>query len=233
MHKIERILHYSIYGLIFLCSGAGYLLLAQRAQPKPDPVSFAREILLPHGKEQIKQVLFTPDDDIKTVLIGLIESETESIRVAIFMFTEPDIAQALIDAHGRGVDVEVVADRSCAQTQWSKLQPLAQAGIPIYIWPQALEATRAIMHNKCIVFASTLGGHTVAWSGSYNFTKAASQINQENALIIEDPELVDAYQAHIEQLKKISELVGAAKLSFSASTKKRKLPRESACIVPA
>lgn len=213
MSKASTCIKVSIYFIIFLCSGIGYFLVAQRLIPKPEPVSFAQQMLLSNDKERIKQALFTPDDDIKSVLLGLIQSETEHISLAIFMFTEVEIAQALVDAHNRGVIVEVVADRSCAQTQWSKLQPLAQAGIPIHIWPQALEATRAIMHNKFIIFASTIGGHTLAWTGSYNFTKAASQINQENALIIEDPELVLTYLAQFEHLKEISELVGTDKLA--------------------
>ena len=219
--SMNRIVKITVYLLIFCCSGFGYYLFAQRVLPKPDPILFAQEMLV-SGPGRIKRALFTPTDDIRTVLIGLLRSEKKHISIAIFMLTDPDIAQAVIQAHQRGVEVEVVADRSCAQTQWSKLKPLAEAGIPIYIWPQALDATRAIMHNKCIIFACTLDGRTLLWTGSYNFTKAASQINQENALILEDDELALTYLAQFEHLKDVSELVGAAKLAGSGEVRTRK-----------
>ena len=219
MSKADVVIKIFVYLIIFSCSGAGYFLLAQKLAPKPDPIAFAQEMLI-NQNGHIKRALFTPDEDIKHVLIGLINAEKKSICVAIFMFTEPEITQALIDAHNRGVLLEVVADRSCAQTQWSKLQLLAQVGVPIYIWPQALEATRAIMHNKFVIFSSTLDDRTLLWTGSYNFTKAASLSNQENALIIEDDDLALTYLAQFEHLKEVSELVGANKLPVP--DKKRK-----------
>lgn len=41
-------------------------------------------------------------EDLKTLLIGLIESARERIQVTIYRFTLDDLAQALIKAHLRG-----------------------------------------------------------------------------------------------------------------------------------
>lgn len=227
-----KLIKIGIYLFIFCCSGIGYYVGAKRLLPgllpKPDALEFARQTLINH-QGFVHKALFTPNDDVKTVLLGLIQAETKHISVAIFMFTEPEISKALVDAYARGVEVEIVADRSCAQTQWSKLQPLAQAGIPIYIWPPALEATRAIMHNKFIIFTATLGNRSLLWTGSYNFTKAASTMNQENALVLEDDNLILSYLAQFEHLKEISELVGAAKLPEPIKGKRRKRNLEFTC----
>lgn len=217
--RLTKLVTFCVYLVIFFFSGFGYFLVAKRLTSPSNPVEYAQNLL---GKQPcIKQALFPPSDDTRTVLIGLIQAEKIKISLAIFMFSEPEIARALLEAHARGVVIEIVADRSCAQTQWSKLQPLAQAGIPIFIWPPALEATRAIMHNKFIIFACTLNNRSLLWTGSYNFTKAASTINQENALIVEDEELILTYQQQFERLKAEAELVGAAKLPEPIKRRKK------------
>ena len=55
----------------------------------------------------VKSAYFSPDDDVRSVLLYLIAQETKSIRIAMFTFTEKKLAQALIDARARGVEVEI------------------------------------------------------------------------------------------------------------------------------
>ena len=45
-------------------------------------------------------------------VVRLIEQAKHSIRVAAYSFTPKDIAAALLQAHKRGVDVQMVLDRS-------------------------------------------------------------------------------------------------------------------------
>lgn len=200
----------TIYFIIIFCSGIGYFSTTKNLFAKPNAVNYAREILV-NQNGSIKRALFPPDDNAKKALIGLINAETQHIYLAIYMFTDRDIAKALIDAYKRGVKIEVIADRSCAQSIWNKLRILAQSGIPIYIWPQALEETSAIMHNKFIVFASAIDNKTILWTGSYNFSKAASLANQENILVLDDLDLAKNYINQFKKLKKLSERVGLEK----------------------
>ena len=48
------------------------------------------------------------------MLVQLIEHE-KNILIAVFSFTDSVIANALVDAKKRGVQVEVVTDISCAR----------------------------------------------------------------------------------------------------------------------
>ena len=68
-------------------------------------------------------------------------------------------------AHQRGVNVEIVLDKSNAEARYPEGLSLANQGIPV-----RLDYRYAIMHDKVLVIA----GQTVE-TGSFNFTSAASQ----------------------------------------------------------
>jgi hypothetical protein len=98
-------------------------------------------------------------------------------------FTSAPIAKALLDAHKRGVQVQVILDKSQRSEKYSSADFLANQGVPTLI-----DATHAIAHNKVIV----IDGETVL-TGSFNFTKAAQEKNAENLLIIRDPAFAAQY----------------------------------------
>jgi len=154
-----------------------------------------------YGK--VQQPLFSPDDGIREVLLGLIASETQRIIIAAYMITDRQIVQELIKAHERGVVIEIIVCRSGAQDSWSKIDQLIAAGISVYAYPAAV--IKSLMHNKFIIFFSvTLGGaqRTILATGSYNMTNAASDANQENFLFLEQRAIVKKYQQRFEHLKK-------------------------------
>jgi phosphatidylserine/phosphatidylglycerophosphate/cardiolipin synthase-like enzyme len=142
-------------------------------------------------------VYFSPEDQLEKRLIQMIEQEKKSIAVCVYSFTHLGIANALIDARKRGVDVEVVVDRFSVKGQ-SPLQKIVRAGIPVYVWdPQRpKKARRPLMHNKFCVF----GGSQV-WTGSFNFTYEAARIHQENAVVLQDDALASAYQNQFDSIK--------------------------------
>jgi phosphatidylserine/phosphatidylglycerophosphate/cardiolipin synthase-like enzyme len=187
----EAIIKIAIFGSIICLSGLGFISFAKRLFVSDDLISHARAtILLPDGS--IKKALFSPDDDPKKVLLGLIHAEQQAITIAIFSLTDYDICKALISAAQRGVHVEIIADRGCASTEWSKIQKLFYAEIPVSIYP--IDPTsKAIMHNKFAVFSLNLTNKPLLWTGSFNFTYSAANWNQENALVLDDLELIRSY----------------------------------------
>jgi phosphatidylserine/phosphatidylglycerophosphate/cardiolipin synthase-like enzyme len=144
-------------------------------------------------------VYFSPEDQLDKRLIELIEKETKSIHVCVYTFTHRAIAEALIDAHKRGVEVQVVVDRFSVKIK-SPLQKLADAGIPVSVWdPDRLrrkQAHRPLMHNKFCVF-----GADKVWTGSFNFTYEASKIHQENGIVLQDASLASAYKGQFHTIK--------------------------------
>lgn len=141
------------------------------------------------------RVLFAPDDDVQEALIHLIEQETTSICAAIYMLTDKEIARALMEAHRRGITVEVVTDRACVRERWSKMHKLCKAGVPVYVYEPstAEDGGNDIMHNKFVIFGANGGNRKLVWTGSCNFTRSAKLRNQENAVVIDDGATIEKF----------------------------------------
>lgn len=130
------------------------------------------------------EVAFSPNGGGTNLVIKVIRSAKTSIRVLAYSFTSAPIAKALVEAHKRGVDVQVVVDKSQKSQRYTSATFVANAGIPIRI-----DSKHAIAHNKVII----ADGHTVQ-QGSFNYTKAAEESNGENVLVNwNNPELADVY----------------------------------------
>src|ERR1700761_8959578 len=149
-HK-RHTLWYSLLILSLTCIGA---LVARRGLlADPDEsiswqLTARKKLIGMHGR--IKQALFSPDDSIREVLLGLISGEKQKIILASYLVTDKFIVAELIKAHQRGIKVEVIVCRSGAQDQWSKVNLLIDAGIPVYVYPTGF--VRSLMHNKFFVF---------------------------------------------------------------------------------
>lgn len=157
----------------------------------------------------LNRILFAPDDDIQQELIKLIDQEQESIKIAIFTFTDKEVAQALIDAHNRGVHVEVVTDAAYLRDQYSKIALLQSNKIPIFTYnPHYQNAGKkkqemlSIMHNKFVVFGKNAKNMAIVWTGSFNFTRSAKLRNQENVVILYEQQCVKKFTQQFHRLKK-------------------------------
>ncbi|HVX01134.1 MAG TPA: phospholipase D-like domain-containing protein, partial [Candidatus Babeliaceae bacterium] len=113
---LERILFVLLFCAVTLI-GVG---IAWEIRIWSDPGHYAQRLLI-HDQAQIKKALFTPDDDVKQILLGLIKEEKTEIIVAAFSFTDGDIAQAIIDAYQRGVAVTLVVERTNAEGNYTKV----------------------------------------------------------------------------------------------------------------
>lgn len=157
-------------------------------------------------QEQVKHAFFSPDDNIKKVLIDLIDAEQKAIKVTAFMVTDKDIAQALINALCRGIAVEVITDGNSSKDRFSKISMLKDANITVYTYqPQSSGIVNDIMHHKFIVFKDNIHHKSLLWTGSFNLTRSANERNHENVLIVEEPRLVEQYEKRFEHLKAIIE----------------------------
>lgn len=144
-------------------------------------------------------VYFSPDDQMEKRLIGFIEEEKESIHVAIYCMTHRGIANALIEAKKRGVDVQVIVDRFSVKIT-SPVRKMVEAKIPVFVWDpdsgNRKKAHRPLMHNKFCIF-----GRDLVWTGSFNFTYEASRMHQENALVLRDPKIAEAFKNQFATIK--------------------------------
>jgi len=120
----------------------------------------------------------------KEVALQAISEAKESLFIAAYQFTSPDIVRAVVAAAKRGVRVHAVLDRT--QAKGDSQAALVAAGIECRI-----DERFRIMHHKVLV----VDGRHVE-TGSFNYTLSADKANAENALYLRDvPDLANAYLA--------------------------------------
>ena len=133
-------------------------------------------------------VYFSPDGGSTEAIIREINRAQHRIWVQAYGFTSAPIAEALIAAHKRGVEVLAVLDKSNQTDKYTAATFLNNSGIKTLIDDQ-----HAIAHNKVMVI-----DNTTLITGSFNFTKAAEERNAENLLVLNHtPDLVGTYADNI------------------------------------
>ncbi|MDP2788058.1 MAG: phospholipase D family protein [Pseudomonadota bacterium] len=138
------------------------------------------------------QLAFTPGDDAAGLVVEAIRKARRQVLVQAYSFTHKDIAQALVDAKRRGIDVQVVADRKQMETiATSRVEWLAEQGVPVWV-----DAEHAAAHSK-VMLIDTGAADAAVITGSFNFTHAAQFRNAENLLILRgNPNLAEAFAAN-------------------------------------
>lgn len=155
------------------------------------PWALADEALQLNARGTV-QVAFTPGDDAAGLVIAAVSKARRQVLVQAYSFTHPDIAQALVDAKRRGIDVQVIADpRQMETIATSRVEWLAEQGVALWI-----DGEHAAAHNKVMIIDNGFAD-AVLLTGSFNFTQAAQYRNAENLLLLRgNPNLVEAYAAN-------------------------------------
>jgi phosphatidylserine/phosphatidylglycerophosphate/cardiolipin synthase-like enzyme len=104
--------------------------------------------------------------------------------VQAYGFTHNGIAQALVSAHQRGVEVKVLLDQKSESTNRLVVELFQSNQISM-----RFDGSHAIAHNKVMV----LDGQVVI-TGSFNFTQSAQIRNAENLLVLRSDELANSYK---------------------------------------
>jgi phosphatidylserine/phosphatidylglycerophosphate/cardiolipin synthase-like enzyme len=130
------------------------------------------------------EVYFSLYDNPQKEIIKNINQAEAFINIAMYIFTDREIALPLIKAHERGVKVRLYLDRSQIESSYSVSRLLVQKGIKTRI-----SSNNYIMHNKFAIIDNRL-----LLTGSYNWTFSANNRNDENLMAIGDAELIEIFQ---------------------------------------
>lgn len=111
--------------------------------------------------------------------------------VCVFTVTDDRITDAILKAHARGVAVRLVTDDEKAHDLGSDAERLRCAGISCKMDVGQV----AHMHHKFALFDGVR-----LMTGSFNWTRSASEQNEENLIVTADPVLVSAFAERFHQL---------------------------------
>jgi phosphatidylserine/phosphatidylglycerophosphate/cardiolipin synthase-like enzyme len=134
------------------------------------------------------------------LIVGRIALARHSVRMQAYLFTDRRIANALLAALKRGVEVEVIGDAAQhASGGLPFLRALHRAGARIY-----LNGAYAAMHNKILIVDGD-GPAAAILTGSYNFTPSAQARNAENVVVLSDSRaLAQRYVDQFERQRALS-----------------------------
>ena len=131
-------------------------------------------------------VCFSPEENCTAFAVDAIDrAESQVLASAYTLTTGTGIVEALIQAEQRGVDVKLIADRTTPCERGSGIEPLAHAGVPVWI-----DQGVRLAHAKAMVI-----DRKVVLTGSMNWTAGAAR-NSDDINLISSEAVAAAYTVH-------------------------------------
>lgn len=140
-------------------------------------------------------VYFSPEDRPGDAVVQAFESARHEILAAIYEFTDARIANALIGASERHVDVRMIMDKSASRDRGSQSYRLAQLLGARARLRAGIGGASGIVHDK---FAVVDGARVL--TGSFNWTYSAEDRNWENLVIIGSVPVAQAYAREFQRI---------------------------------
>jgi hypothetical protein len=180
--------------LAFAAGGAGYTLGNRSVEAQTASVSIPVQTVTAPAANVVRVIYSLDQKQNDKELSALIDGAKHHIYFAIYTFTLPSIADALVAAKKRGVDVRGIMDSEQSNNSYGKpiTEKLLSAGIPVVVEKHA--SGNGIMHIKLLVTERAYA------FGSYNWTKSATTINDEILEIGTDPALRQTYENILKRL---------------------------------
>jgi phosphatidylserine/phosphatidylglycerophosphate/cardiolipin synthase-like enzyme len=136
------------------------------------------------------ETCFAPEDGCANQLIGLIHQAQQNIRFMAFSFTHEGIGQAVIDRAESGVTVQGVFETRGSDTEHSEFSQMKQQKLDV--WQDGNPYT---LHHKVFIIDDKL-----VVLGSFNFSDNADSANDENMLVIHNPDMAGQFLAEFNRV---------------------------------
>jgi mitochondrial cardiolipin hydrolase len=136
------------------------------------------------------EAFFSPNDPCVNKIARMFDEADHQADVCVFTITDDRIRRAIESAHRRGVQVRILSDNDKSVDLGSDLTYLQRLGIPARV-----DHSEFHMHHKFALF-----DRRRLLTGSYNWTRSASESNEENFIVTSDPVLLRAFQQEFDRL---------------------------------
>lgn len=221
--SLSKILKYTAIGLGFIVAGEIYYKIVEVAKEKfgtPDENREIYEAFCTRSQKKktylTRQIKFQREESlfITEILENLIRSAKRQVHVAMYIFTNRTLFEALKEARQRGVKVYIIVDHTMESASGSQVQFMQQCDMNVKIYSQAT------MHHKfCLIDSPPCNAemeifsavdevgngdesrkrilfskHGLLITGSLNWTREALSSNVENIIVTSNPKLIKDYQ---------------------------------------
>jgi phosphatidylserine/phosphatidylglycerophosphate/cardiolipin synthase-like enzyme len=134
---------------------------------------------------------FSPDDHVLNAIYKLLSEAQESIYFLAFSFTSNELGAIVRTQADSGLDIKGVMDKEqVASNTGTEYDPFKQAELDVRI-----DGIDGQMHHKVFI----VDGKIVVM-GSYNFSRAAEERNDENTVIIYNEDIARFFMDEFERV---------------------------------
>jgi phosphatidylserine/phosphatidylglycerophosphate/cardiolipin synthase-like enzyme len=149
-------------------------------------------------------VIFTSEDKaLENVIIPLVQGAESSVRFMAFSFTDYPLADAMVQRHLRDVDVAGVFESFGSESESSELRTLFCGGVPV-----RQDGNGGFLHHKVIVV-----DERYVVTGSLNFSTRAETSNDENVILLDNPDIARLYLEEFDRVWEIARNPDPAKFN--------------------
>jgi phosphatidylserine/phosphatidylglycerophosphate/cardiolipin synthase-like enzyme len=137
------------------------------------------------------ETYFSPDDGVGRRILELLKGAQESIYFMAFSFTTDDFGETMIQKARQGLTVAGVMDESQVKSNiGGEYANFRDARLNVY-----LDGNPGHMHHKVMII-----DEEIVIFGSYNFSASAERRNDENVMIIFDPDFAAQFVAEFQRV---------------------------------
>lgn len=136
------------------------------------------------------QVLFSSEDGVVDRIIAYAQQAQVSIRFLAFAFTDYPLANTMIQRAAAGVDVKGVYEKVGSDGQGAEMVTFLCAKVPV-----RQDGNGSFMHDKLIIV-----DNRIVITGSLNYSSSADEANDENVIIVDNPEIAALYLQEFERI---------------------------------
>ncbi len=136
------------------------------------------------------EAYFSPGNECAYRIIDLLTAAERTADICVFTIADDRLSSAILGAHRRRVKVRILSDNDKAYDAGSDIEQFRRAGVPVRV-----DRGPDHMHHKFAVF-----DNRILLTGSFNWTRSASEVNQENIIVSTDERLVGPFVKEFEAL---------------------------------
>ena len=148
-----------------------------------------------HIAKRREQIFFSPSENLERVDVGLIEQAHSSIKVAMYAFTDRNIAEALARQASRGVQVWVYRDREQFEQERMRRSAVAEILASQKNIRVRVKGTNELMHQKVVLIDDT-----ILRDGSGNWSVSAARYQDNQVTVTEDAGQAAAFNRDFEEM---------------------------------
>ena len=123
-------------------------------------------------------------------IVATLNGASRSIQFLAFSFTSDKIAAPMLAKAKAGLPVSGVFETTGSNTSFSEYGKMKQQKLDVY-----QDGNPWVMHHKVIIV-----DERIVIFGSFNFSDNADKDNDENLLIVDNPELARAFKAEFDRV---------------------------------